>query len=463
MKMKIKVDHQTTVTDCRPQTIAEIRDQLTFTNPQYLENQKRNFSNWQTPQLIECFTPFPGGLSVPRGFTGNACRIAKQNGEQVVVEDCRRSFPSVNFTFNGTLKPFQQTAVDAILSKDFGTLQAATGSGKTIMALDVIAARQQPALIVCHTSELLNQWVDRIVTFMDIPKSEVGIIGGGKMRIGSRVTVALVQSLCKCTEDVFEHIGFLIIDECHRCPSKTFLDVVTAFDCQFMLGLSATPWRRDRLTRLIHFYICDEVHKVDGQHLIDEGYICRSVVKTIETQFKTFLDGSTQYSQMLSELCLDLERNNLVAQYASHEVNADAGISLVLSDRKSHCMTIQSILSDHGFGADVLTGDTTGKDRKTLTNKLSAGDVKILIATGQLIGEGFDLPAISSVILATPLKFSGRLIQYVGRALRPSPGKDHARIIDFCDSRVGVLVAGARSRARTFSQMPGVTMEDIHA
>jgi len=324
------------------------------------------------------------------------------------------------------------------------------------MALSVIAARQQPALIIVHTTELLNQWRDRIAAFTDVPRDEIGIIGGGKNRIGSRITVALVQSLCKCVEDVYEHIGFLIVDECHRCPSTTFLNVVTAFDCNYMLGLSATPWRRDKLTRLIHFYLGDEVHKVDGQHLIDEGHICRSVVETVETNFKTFLDGSTQYSQMLSELCLDPERNDLVARYAAHEVDGSAGISLVLSDRKSHCTTIQSILSDHNVDADVLTGDTTTKDRKTLTDKLSAGNVRILIATGQLIGEGFDLPAISSVILATPLKFSGRVIQYIGRALRPSPGKDHARIIDFTDKNVGVLAAGAKSRARTFSQMPGV-------
>jgi superfamily II DNA or RNA helicase len=454
--MKITVNHQATITDCGPETLAEIRDQLTFDNPAYFENVKRNFSNWKTARTIECFNLFPGGLSCPRGFSKRAGQIARKYGELVEGDDQRRVLPSVNVQFTGILKPFQQTAVDAVLSRPFGTLQAPTGSGKTVMALAVIAARQQPAMIVVHTSELLNQWVDRISTFTDIPKSEIGIIGAGKNRIGNRITVALVQSLCKCTEDVFEHIGFLIIDECHRCPSKTFLDVVTAFDCQFMLGLSATPWRRDRLTRLIHFYIGDEVHKVDGQHLIDEGYICRSVVETIETQFKTFLDGSTQYSQVLSELCLDPERNDLVARYAAHEVNGSSGISLVLSDRKSHCTTIQSILSDHNVDADVLTGDTTTKDRKTLSDKLIAGNVRILIATGQLIGEGFDLPAISSVILATPLKFSGRVIQYVGRALRPSPGKSHSRIIDFNDKNVGVLVAGARSRARTFSQMPGV-------
>ena len=225
------------------------------------------------------------------------------------------------------------------------------------MALAVIAERKQPSLIVCHTKELLNQWIDRIESFLGIPKAEVGIIGNGKMRIGYRVTVALVQSLDKHTEDVFEHIGFLIVDECHRCPSKIFLDVVSAFDCKFMLGLSATPWRRDGLTRLIWYYLGDRLHQVDADKLVDLGHICRAEVITIETGFMTLIDGSLEYSRMLSELTQDRERNCLVARIAAHEVQTCRGITLVLSDRKEHCETLAMLLADHGVKADVLTGD----------------------------------------------------------------------------------------------------------
>ena len=113
-------------------------------------------------------------------FSGQAIRIAKQNGERVHIDDQRRELPEVDFSFNGILKPFQQEAVTAILKKDFGTLQAPTGSGKTVMALDVIVKRKQPALIVVHTKELLTQWIERIESFLDIPKAEIGIIGNGK-------------------------------------------------------------------------------------------------------------------------------------------------------------------------------------------------------------------------------------------------------------------------------------------
>ncbi|MFH0997036.1 MAG: DEAD/DEAH box helicase [Pseudomonadota bacterium] len=454
--MNIHISNQTKITEAKTETISEIQNRLTFDNPNFAERKKRHFSTWDIDRDIRCYSITPGGLSFPRGFTGAACRIAKQNGEQLHIIDNRRSLPEVKFTFTGTLKPFQQDAMVDVLQKDFGILNAATGSGKTIMALAVIAARKQPTLIVVHTKELLTQWVDRIETFLGIPKSEIGIIGAGKMRTGNRITVALVQSLAKHVDDVYPHIGFLIVDECHRCPSKTFLDVVMAFDCKYMSGLSATPYRRDGLTRLIHFYLGGQVHQVDGQHLIDAGHICKAVVVTVETEYRTYLDGSTEYSKMLSELCLDPERNKLVAHRAHHEANEGTGVALILSDRKSHCEALRVALSDIGIDASVLTGDTCPKDRTALSVRLRAGDVRVLVATGQLIGEGYDLPEISSVLLTTPIKFSGRVIQYVGRSLRPCHGKAHARIIDFSDNHVGVLAAGARSRMQTFRQMPGI-------
>ena len=456
--MKIQMDNQVTTTDCRPGTIKEIQRRLTFPNPAYLENEKHGYSNYKTERLIRCYVSIPGGLSFPRGFIGQVLRIVGENGEPVSFLDERRTLPEVDFSFTGRLKPFQQIALSAVLKRSFGTLQAPTGSGKTVMALAIIAARRQPCIVVVHTKELLIQWIDRIETFLGIPKRDVGVISGGKMRIGNKITVALVQSLIKFAEDVVEHIGFLIVDECHRCPSKTFLDVVTRFDCKFMLGLSATPWRRDGLTRLIYFYLGDEVHKVDGQGLVDAGDICRAEVVTIQTDYQTRLDPATEYSRMLSELCEDEPRNELVVLSAIQESRNQGGIVLVLSDRKTHCNVLRSILLDSGIDSDVLTGDTTTKDRMALTDKFKAGNVRVLVATGQLIGEGFDLPEITSVILATPIKFSGRLIQYIGRALRPSPGKDCARIIDFCDARVSVLAAGARSRLRTFMGIPGATI-----
>jgi superfamily II DNA or RNA helicase len=147
----------------------------------------------------------------------------------------------------------------------------------------------------------------------------------------------------------------------------------------------------------------------------------------------------------------------LIAQDVADDSHDNGGISLILSDRKEHCESLQRILiSEHGVLADVLTGALNNGDRADLVQRLRAGKINVLIATGQLIGEGFDLPAIESLFLATPIKFSGRLLQYVGRALRPAPGKTKARIYDFVDANVGVFEAAATSRYWTFKKMPGV-------
>jgi superfamily II DNA or RNA helicase len=169
-----------------------------------------------------------GGMIIPRGFISQLICLCRRHNVIFEIVDRRRILPEVDFTFFGRLRPFQEQAVDAMLAKDFSTFSAPTGSGKTVMALYIIAARRQPALIVVHTKELLNQWISRIETFLGIPADGIGIIGAGKKTIGSWITVALVQSLYKCAHEVSQHIGHLIVDECHRAPSRTFTEAVTA-------------------------------------------------------------------------------------------------------------------------------------------------------------------------------------------------------------------------------------------
>jgi superfamily II DNA or RNA helicase len=165
-----------------------------------------------------------------------------------------------------------------------------------------------------------------------------------------------------------------------------------------------------------------------------------------ETDFHTGTDASEHYSRALSELAADESRNALIAG----KVARGTGTALILSDRKAHCETLAAMLEDRGIKAEVLTGSS--KDRDRIIDDMQQGRCKHLVATGSLIGEGFDLPAISSLYLATPVKYHGRLIQYVGRVLRPSPGKDQAMIYDFADNRMGVFAASARSRAETYAQ-----------
>ncbi|EFK09502.1 helicase C-terminal domain protein [delta proteobacterium NaphS2] len=304
-----------------------------------------------------------------------------------------------------------------------------------------------------HTKELLNQWLERIQSFLGIPVKEIGSIGAGKKRIGDRITVAMVQTLYKCVHEVSPFIGHLIVDECHRTSSRTFTEAVTAFDTRYVLGLSATPYRRDRLSKLIHWHLGPQVHSIDQAELTENGAILPFTVKQIQTNFTTNLDASAEYSKMLCELVADPERNRLVSRETARQAKNSSSISLVLSDRRKHCLAIAEALGrDFGIRADLLTGDLSKSARARTIERLNAGKCRALVATSQLVGEGFDLPALGAVLLATPMTFKGRVLQAIGRALRPSPGQDHATVIDFVDHHVGVLKASAKARMRTYRE-----------
>jgi superfamily II DNA or RNA helicase len=324
------------------------------------------------------------------------------------------------------------------------------------MGLALIAARRQPTVVVVHTKDLAFQWIQRIEQFLDIPADQVGLIGAGKKTWGDRVTVALVQTLYRCTDQIAPKTGHIVVDECHRAPSRTFTEAVTAFDCHYMLGLSATPWRRDKLSKLIFWHLGDVHHEVDKARLEQKGYILKADVVVRTTTFEPYFDPINDYSRMLSELTNDDARNRMIAADVEKEVHAGKGVCLVLSDRKKHCQSIQGILRyKFNVRSELLTGDLKDDARKKVMTRLKQGKVKVLIATGQLIGEGFDCPDLSTLFMATPIRFSGRVMQYLGRILRPAEAKSRARVYDYVDIRVAPLVAAAKARQRVYGGASG--------
>ncbi len=448
--LKVKNRVYLTPTDQIPDILVkQIKEHLTFINPAWIEHKKLGLSNWKTRRTLSFLRQYKDKLIMPRGFLPHLVGILGRAVLDYELEDQRRVLPEVNFQFMGNLKGFQEEAVGAMSAWDFGTLAAPAGSGKTVMALALLAHRKQPTLIIVHTRELMDQWVERIATFLAVPAKEIGRIGAGKHNLGDRVTVGMVQTLYKCAAKVAPHIGHLVVDECHRVPSRTFTKAVTAFDTKYMLGLSATPWRRDGLSRLIFWHLGDKVHEVEEANLVEAGEILSVDVFIRKTQFSPTCNPSEEYSRMLSELTKDQGRNALIIQDVAGEVANGNGICLILTDRKAHCEALVDLLSDRGVEAALLTGDLTNGARQKVVEALNAGKVKVLVSTGHLIGEGFDCRELSTLFLATPIKFDGRLLQYLGRVLRPAPGKERAKVYDYLDP-VGVLQAAARARGRVY-------------
>ncbi len=430
-----------------------ICDQLTIDNPRYRD--AKRYGRWIGKDLeprLHFFEERDDALVFPRGFANRAVLLCRElTGRDPEIIDRRLRLAEVPLTFRGTLRPYQEEAVAAVLGRSFGVLEAGTGSGKTVMALRIIAERRQPAIVIVHSRELLHQWRQRIEEFLGI---EAGQVGDG--RFDPRpVTVAIVNSARNRIDILPERFGHIVVDECHRVPASLFTDVVSRFGCFYMLGLSATAFRReDGMTRLIYTYMGDRVHRVDPRELAESGAVVRPRLVRRETGFSCYFGG--QYPRLIKTLVRDRARNRLIAaDVAALLEEGGAGTVLVVSDRVLHCELLQRELAGLGVEGVLLTGRMPAEQRTEVVEQVRRGEVRVLISTLQLIGEGFDCPGLSTLVLATPIRFQGRLQQVVGRIMRPAAGKE-ALVLDYVDVRVPVLRRSAEARRHFFDHwFPG--------
>lgn len=428
---------------------AVIRQQLTIVNPKY--QAAKRYSRWIGKKLkpkLYFFHEYGDRVYFPRGFINKARELCQQvTGTSAQIIDNRRRLDDIDLEFHGTLRPYQEEAVADVVQNSFGVLEAGTGSGKTVMALKIIAERKQPTLIIVHNKELLYQWQDRIREFLHI---EAGQAGDGKFDI-QPVTVAIVNTARKHLETLPEQFGHLIVDECHRVPASLFTDVVSSFDCYFMLGLSATAFRReDGMTQLIYTYMGDRLHAVNPRTLEESGAVVRPDFVQKPTGFKFFFRGD--YAKMIKSLAKNVDRNALIAEDVAEVVHSGhEGTVLVVSDRVAHCEVLQKNLENLGVESALLTGRVPADERSRIVEEVQEGKIQVLISTLQLIGEGFDCPGLNTLVLSTPIKFEGRLLQVVGRIMRPSENKK-AQVIDYVDVNVPLLRRSAAARRQVFDR-----------
>jgi len=473
------------------EAVGRIQERLTMRNPAYdqaiarLRSQGRGHMLPYGPdgkpihELIYGWRIDGRTLTVPRGCAGEIMEMLGLGMGDVEPRLTHKK--PVEFKFRGRLKRVQEPAVDAILQRRFGCLEAPTGSGKTIMGLYAIARRQQPALVVVHTSKLLHQWVERACEFLGLDEAEIGIIGQGRREVGERLTVALVQTLHKCAGEIQGKIGHLIVDEVHHVPANTVTKAVAAFASSYMLGLSATHQRADGLHPLIYWYLGPLVHRVPRQALLEEGIIVEvepvfrrtgwrpddGVMKALEDRTAIAAAGyrgeaifiskderrnaNTSQAALISAMVNDAGRNDLIA--ADVAVEAGRGPCIVLTDRKAHAEELASLVAGRGIAAAFCHGGVPKDLQVELTADLNNGRLQVLVGTGQLLGEGFDCKRLTALFLATPVKFSGRLIQFLGRVARGADGKAGARVYDYHDEDVPVLMRQARERMRTYKRL----------
>ena len=444
--MKLVLNRECVLFGASPKIVEQLKTKLSFPNPAYAEARKHGRWTGNIDRVLIFYKELgPGQISFPRGFMREALGIT---GRSLVFQDDRRTLPEVDFRFYGKLRPYQEVAVEVMLKKHFGVLEASCGSGKTVCALAVIAQRKQPTLVVVSTVELLNQWCDMIDKFLAV---NAGRIGNGKFEI-KPITVGIVNTVVSHLTELPQHFGQIVFDEVHRMSCPRMIAVAKEFDCKMMFSCSATPYRQDGLSRVIHFYAGPLVHKIDPSSLQDIGAVLIPEIIYKQTDFHyNFRDD---YTKMLSTLTQDETRNTQITQDVLKEVKTGSGTVLVVSDRVEHCQTLAGILENRkpGLRVGVLTGQLKSKDRASLVEDIRNGVVEVLIATLQLISEGVDFPELSSLFLGTPIRFSGRLIQTVGRILRPADGKQ-PRVYDYLDNKIGPLYSSAKARQAAYRNM----------
>ncbi len=461
MNVLIHVDNAIRIfeADLPLEAVQAIEADLTLPNPKweqvetYSRSRRRNFQ----PEFIRYYKRKSGVLLMPRGYI-HTIRYRLKDVPCTIV-DKTRLLPPVHFSFKTQLHPYQFSAVKDVLNRRFGVLEAPPGSGKTVMALAVIAQRKQPALVIVHTKELMYQWHKRSYEFLGIPLDEIGLIGDGNSRIGDRLTIAIINSLYKVIDDVKPVIGHLVVDECHHTPARTFTEAVSLFDSTFMLGLSATPYRRDKLTKIIYFYLGDRAHQIHSHELQAIEKIMRAKLILRHTNCAYYFDAD-EYQYMISALVNDVKRNKLIVEDVVNRVfTPESGIALVISDRVAHCEELFNAITGRGVKACLLTGSVQVKERARIVEELNRNQAQVLVATAQLIGEGFDLKQLSSIFLATPIKFTGRVKQYIGRILRVTEGKEDAFIFDYLDTN-GMLKNSFASRMSAYYDL-GVKLDSV--
>jgi hypothetical protein len=429
-----------------------IRKSLTILNPAYAQAEKKGQLTDSIPRYLQFYEETQNEFICPRGALVDLYKICKQHSAQISWSIKRLVLDPVDFTFKGNLLPNQQHIVASVLEREpHGILVESEDFEKIRMCLNIIAHRKQRALIICHTTERLNKCISAIENHLGIPADEVGVIDEDGFSIGHKVTVALIKSLSRRLDDVTPHIGHVVVDECHRAPSRILTETVNAFPAKYRLGLTSKPYRSDGLHIVTQWHVGPITGGIDEEDLLDNGNMRKGSVLFVPTGITPVTDPSDNYDQALNEMTLDLNRNQLIARTVVKYKGE--GLTLILSEHEEHCECLAGILNQKFcLRSAVLTSKTPARQKLQIIEDLKAGKYHYLVATNELIEKGFDLPKISALNFVTPTKGSGRLLRHICRVLRQGFGKEETGILDFVDDH-GEFAFSARSRWEIYEQL----------
>jgi len=428
-----------------------------FQNPEFYRAQAMRLPTYDKPRIIACAEDHPRHISLPRGCRADIQKLLSDLKITHAIRDERVSGRPLIVEFRGELRQEQLGAASAMLAHDTGVLSAGTAFGKTVVAAWLIAQRRVNTLVLVHRRQLLEQWMERLCTFLDLAPKAIGHIGGGRKKPNGMLDVALIQSLVRkgiVDERVAEY-GHLVVDECHHLSAHSFEQVARRVKAKFVTGLSATLTRKDSHHPIV-FMQCGPVrYRIDSK----EQAAARPFEHTVLVRSTGFhpvreahSDLRIRFNELYGELIADEARNRLICDDVIQAAR-EGRSPIVLTERNEHLDRLAAVLAPAIPHLVVLRGGMGTRELRATAARLAAipdDEHRLLLATGRYIGEGFDDARLDTLFLTLPVSWHGTIAQYVGRLHRLYDQKREVRVYDYADLDVPMLARMFDRRCRGY-------------
>jgi superfamily II DNA or RNA helicase len=433
--------------------LSKLKKLAAFQNPEFYRNQAMRLSTYDKPRIISCAEEFPKHLALPRGCLTDVLALLRELNIKAEIADQRFSGEPIKAKFTGQLRPPQKIAVKNLCKHDIGILAATTAFGKTVVATWMIAKRKVNTLILVHRQQLMDQWREKLAVFLNVSIKKIGLIGAGREKPTGWIDIAMLQTLFRKGEvkDLVANYGHIIIDECHHLAAFSFEQVMKQVKARYVLGLTATPTRKDGHHPIIIMQCGPIRHRVNPKEAMAESPY-KHIVKVRHTDFRMpFESLNPHISEVYGALAADENRNQLILRDILESLNAGS-TPLILTERTQHVEYLAAQLREHAENVIVLKGGLGKKKRQAAADQIHASNDgrRIVIATGRFIGEGFDDSRLDTLFLTMPISWQGTLQQYVGRLHRLHDHKRIVRVYDYADRNVPVLLKMHERRLKKY-------------